>query len=621
MELPQRSREDVFLPAGSYRSWEQSLRSHTRLAEVRCLVVSAFDRSTRMHPFIYYDWYLVPCGPRSIAGAMRQAGLSKTRFVFQLWNPNIRPSQAQIEGAPLDMLLISSLQIHSASSYWLIEDAWKMGPHRPLIVAGGPKACYEPFDYFGLGPDGQIGADVVITGEEPVLLNLLTVLADFGGGQGTMLTAFHQARTAGALKKIPGLVYALDGHHDGQNLFNTGIQRLLCDLDELPMPASGFAVLEGPHRQTTLATNPIPLDQACRGRMVATILVTRGCKFHCHYCPIPAYNQRTIRRKSPQRVAEEFLDCRRQMNTRYFFGTDDNFFSDRKTALEIFEALDSAEYAGIPLGRQTRFLTESTVIDAYRNRDLFALARRAGLSALWLGVEDLAGELIRKGQSPDLTKALLAELIAHNISPRIMLMHHDAQPLHSSRHLAGLIDQIRFLFEAGAVGMQCTIASPALGSKWANEIFTRGLVYEEVGRQKVGDAQFDGNHVVACTRSDPWRIQLNLLRGYAAFYNPVNFARTLLARHKPFGEKRFLEQVRGITALVQTAWRLKGYLWRLWRGPIRRANGWPARFRRPGSPYLGLIESSSGTPRDEEIIPVDIASARALQPNCWATGK
>lgn len=42
-----------------------------------------------------------------------------------------------------------------------------------MILPGGPKAVYEPWDFFGLSPDDREGADVVVTGEEYVLLELL----------------------------------------------------------------------------------------------------------------------------------------------------------------------------------------------------------------------------------------------------------------------------------------------------------------------------------------------------------------------------------------------------------------------------------------------------------------
>ena len=544
-----------------------------------------------MLPFVHIDWFMVPCGPRSIAGALYDVGLQHTRLVYQLWNPKVRPSQAKIGGGDIDMLLVSSMQIHSLPSYRLIEDAWTMGQARPLIIAGGPKACYEPFNYFGLGADRKIGADVVVTGEEPVLLELLTVLADFGGGPGTMLAAFERARQAGALREIPGLVYSLDGRHDGRNLVNTGVQRLLRDLDDLPMPTSGFRTLEGPHRRAALAKEPIGLENACRGRMLATLLVTRGCKFRCHYCPIPAYNQRSFRHKSPQRMVDEFVDCNRHMNTRYFFGADDNFFNSRKLARELLEAMASTQVDGRPFRRRIRFLTESTVIDLYKNRDLLPLARDAGVACVWMGVEDLSARLIDKGQAPGMTEELFADMIANNISPMAMLMCHEDQPLRSPGKLTGLIDQARFLSKAGAVSLQCTVAMPALGSKWVNEAATSGTLYERVGGRRLTDAQNDGNHVVSAKRSDPWRLQLNLLGGYAAFYNPLNLLRALTFSKDSFDRKRIHYQLWGMIALARTAWRLRGHIWRLWRGPIEPYNGWPEGFRRPGSPYPDLIDS------------------------------
>lgn len=604
MELPQRKGEDRFLPAEQYRSLEQRIRAERGFADVRSLVISAFDRSTRMLPFVYMDWHMLPCGPRSIAGALHAVGLTKNRLVFQLWTPKLRPSLARIDGGPVDMLLVSAMKVHSAAAYGLIEDAWQAGDQRPLIIAGGPKAVYEPFDYFGLGPDGRIGADVVVTGEEPVLLELLSVLGDFGAGPGSMRSAFNRAREAGALGEIPGLVYQLDDRHDGLNLINTGPQRLLRDLDVLPLPSVGFRTLEPAHRRQTLAAAPLPLDRVCsRGSYIA-VLITRGCKFHCPYCPIPAYNMRTFRRKSPQRVVEEFIDCKQNLNARYFFGADDNLFNSRKYVQELLETIARTQLGGKALGRQIRLATESTVIDLYKNRDLLPLARhgRAGINAIWLGVEDLSGTLIDKGQGAEMISELFAEMRRHEILPMVMLMHFDDQPLYSRTKLVGLIDQIRFLRQAGAIGLQCTITSPAVGSKMYAETVENGQMFESVGGKKVEDRQIDGNHVIACTRSDAWRMQLNMLRGYAAFYNLPNLFRTLQIRSRREAKKAIALQIWGMIALTKTVWQLKGYLWRLWRGRIKRASGWPETYRRGGSPYPELIDGKqpADTVRQED---------------------
>ena len=422
LELARRPGEDRFLPAGRYRSLTEELRSKGELGEVRTLIVSAFDRSTRLMPFVFWDRIMVPCGARSIAAALHEAGMTRTRLAFQLWNPNVAPSRAQIDGGGIDMLLVSSLQLHSAAAYRVIEEVWGMGESRPLVIAGGPKAIFEPVDYFGLGRDGDVSADVVVTGEEPVLLELLSVLAAFGAGRGEMRNAFERAREAGALAEVPGLVYAQDGGRDGRHLVNTGVQRLLRDLDDLPLPSVGFKMLEPPHRRQTLSR--APMVPRFGKRAIVSLLLTRGCKFHCDFCPIPGYNQRSFRRKSPQRVIEEFIDCRRELDVRYFFGADDNFFNSRSVAEKMLEGMASTQFRGERLGKQIRFGTESTMIDLYRNRDLLPLAgpSSAGMAAIWLGVEDLSARLVDKGQTPEMTKELFADMLAQEISPMAMLM-------------------------------------------------------------------------------------------------------------------------------------------------------------------------------------------------------
>ena len=69
-----------------------------------------------------------------------------------------------------------------------------------------------------------------------------------------MRSAFLRARDSGALDDIPGLVYAR-GDREGvaEELVDTGIQRLLGDLDELPDPVLGYRLLEAPSRSATLS--------------------------------------------------------------------------------------------------------------------------------------------------------------------------------------------------------------------------------------------------------------------------------------------------------------------------------------------------------------------------------
>src|SRR5258708_1881688 len=78
---------------------------------------------------------------------------------------------------------------------------------RPLTIAGGPHAVYQPYEMFSANPADPTAPDVVVTGEEFVLLSLLEVILETRGQREPMRSAFARARDAGALDNIPGLIY------------------------------------------------------------------------------------------------------------------------------------------------------------------------------------------------------------------------------------------------------------------------------------------------------------------------------------------------------------------------------------------------------------------------------
>jgi len=252
MELNVRKGDDRFVPPGAYRELEASLsrRGH-ELSEIPAVVLSCFDSSTRMLPFVLYDKFMFPAGARTIAGALYQAGFVRTRAVFQLWNPNFRPSQARFDAKAPELLLLSTMQMHAERAYEAVRDAWTMGEDRPLILVGGPKAPHEPHHFWPLrGRHGQaIAPDAVITGEAYILLDLLNLLMGYRGNGRSMRAAFEHARKEGALQSVPGLVYLEPGATlEEPALIDTGLQRLVQHLDEMPHEVTGLGLLERPHR-------------------------------------------------------------------------------------------------------------------------------------------------------------------------------------------------------------------------------------------------------------------------------------------------------------------------------------------------------------------------------------
>jgi radical SAM superfamily enzyme YgiQ (UPF0313 family) len=611
MELAVRKGSDRFVKPGAYTALQARLRGRSStLAEVPTVVLSAFDRSTRLLPFVFYDSFMFPAGASAIANALHQAGFARTRAVFELWNPDFRPSRARLDGRTLEMLLISSMQIHSHRAYNAVREAWLLGDARPLIIAGGPKAIYEPYHFWPApGTRDPAVPDVVVTGEQYVLLELLDTLLEYRSVRGTMRSAFEQARSEGALETIPGLVYLAPGASAQEPaLIDTGLQRLVQDLDELPGEETALDLLEPPHRGPGLSPKPLEPARVGRCARIASLLVTQGCKFNCSYCPIPAVNQKSWRYRSPEALVRTIASIYERFHIKYFFGADDNFFNRRETAEAFLTAMARSTAAGVPFRERIRFATEATQFDTYRNRDLLPLARDAGVHALWFGIEDLTATLINKGQKPTQTIELFRLLDKHKISPMAMMMFHAGQPYNTPGALYGLYNQIKFLRKAGAVSVQCTVHSPAVGTREQEATYARGGVLRSIGSYVIPESRYDGNHVVIVAGEAAWKRQIKLLGGYAAFYNPANFVRALKRDGSPLRRRRIRYQLAGMAAIIWTAAKTMPYILRLMTGkPSYRTDA--------GATTIEIRHPDQAFPRWPTTLKKDRLIARGTQMN------
>lgn len=603
MELPRRSRGDELLKPGEMLALRSRLRQLAGRHDLATVIACAFDHRTRMLPFIYADKRMAPAGVRAVGSAMADAGFLKTRIVLQQWNRNFQPNRMRLDGRVPDLFMVSSMQIHSAQCRALIQDACRIDPaHRPLIIAGGPKTIYEPWDVFNVHPTQAGGADVAVTGEEYVLLSLLEVLLATRAPGESMRSAFMRAREDGALDEIPGLVYA-NGAPDGpaEELVDTGIQRLLGDLDELPHPVHGYRLLEAPGNSPELASAALAPGKVSRYSPVGSLVLTFGCKFACPYCPIPAYNQRQHRVKSGERIADEFEQLNAQFGIRHFFGADDNFFNDEQRTLGILETLARRRKDGREFRQRFRWGTEVTVHDTLRLRQHLPLARKAGIRALWLGVEDMTATLVKKGQDADKTSEAFGLLRRHGICAMPMMMHHDSQPLVSRGSNYGLLNQVRLLRKAGAISLQVLMMTPATGSRLYQESFTSGLTYASAAGRVIEQHMMDANYVVASNHPKPWLKQLNIMAAYLYFYNPLRLAWALVRPKSKLYLADAIMQLIGMWGTAHTIRRTLGWALRLKRGPIvrrtaaptspipmRSADGQPASHALPGTPHSGL---------------------------------
>jgi len=597
MELPRR-KGDELLKGGEMTDIRRRLRRIAAASDVSTVIACAFDHRTRMLPFIVADMRMVPAGVRAIGSEMVEAGLTKTRIVLKQWNRHFRPSQMQLDGRLPDIFMISAMQLHWASCREMLRDVCLIEPtRRPLVIVGGPKAIYEPWDVFSPDPADPFTADVAVTGEAYVLLRMLEVVLS-GRSQGeSVRSAFLRARDGGMLDEVLGLVYARGDGPVPEELIDTGIQRLLGDLDEQAGPVSGFGMLEAPSRKATLASQPLPASKIHWRSPIGSLVMTLGCKFRCQYCPIPAYNQRQYRLKSGERIAEEIWDLYQTYGIRNYFGADDNFFNDHERTLSIAETLASSQVGGVALRRRARIGTEVTVHDTLKMAEHLPLIRKAGIRALWIGVEDMSGALVRKGQDAEDTSEAFRLLRRLGICPMPMMMHHDGQKLITRGDESGLLNQIHLLREAGAGTVQVLMITPSPGSKIFDETHTSGMVYESVGNKRVEEYLIDGNYVIASHDPQPWRKQLNILAGYVFFYNPIALLFKLLSTNTRLKSAHIGFQLFGMWGLLYTIRRTFTWPLRLMFCPIKRRTAPPTSHIPMRSPAGGRAgHAIPGTP-------------------------
>lgn len=611
MELPIRAKGQILLAPGEMTALRQRIRAMAPKHDLASVIACAFDHRTRILPFIYADMRMPPAGVRAIGSALVDVGFPKTRIVLQQWNRHFKPSAMRLDGRIPDLFLVSSMHLHGSECDKLIQDAQRIEPsRRPLIIVGGPRMMYEPWLAFGHDPQHPWGADVAVTGEEFVFLSLLEVLLSLRAGGESMRSVFARAKESGALDEIPGLVYGRSTRRDGlaEELIDTGVQRLLGDMDELPHPVLGYQLLEPPGRRETLVSQALNPRGVRRNSAVSSLVLTQGCKFRCQYCPIPAYNQRQQRGKSGERIADEMGRIISNYGISFFFGADDNFFNDTKRTMEIAEALARKTAERKRPHCKILYGTEATVHDTIRMQEHLPVIRRSGLAAVWMGVEDLTGTLVKKGQNESKTLESFRLLRASGIAPIPMMMHHDSQPLVTWKDNYGLINQIKTLRKAGALYTQVLMLTPAPGSKWYEDTYTSGLAFDSVNGRKLEPHIVDGNYVVASKHPRPWLKQLNLLIAYFYFFNPLRMLVAMFwsssrlpladADTRPADEiarytlsqkitrPMFLKlrahlldaavQMVGMIGLFHTFRRTILWAWQLWRADIRPSTKAPA---------------------------------------------
>lgn len=142
-------------------------------------------------------------------------------------------------------------------------------------------------------------------------------------------------------------------------------------------------------RYTSTNTATLPITDPARPGFdrrdyppLGLVQFSRGCRYSCEFCSVHAFHGQTIRTKT-------VADCAAEVGgrpERLLFFVDDNLFSDRDAARELFEAL---------VGKGKRWVCQISM-DVARDRELLALMRRAGCLMVLIGFESLDADNLRQ---------------------------------------------------------------------------------------------------------------------------------------------------------------------------------------------------------------------------------
>ncbi len=132
-----------------------------------------------------------------------------------------------------------------------------------------------------------------------------------------------------------------------------------------------------------LARFPIPkLNQNHTPFHVTPIFCTRGCPYSCEFCSVTGLFGKKFRHRKVKDILAE-IESR---NSKKFFFLDDNINGDVKFATELFTALSDMKI---------RWVGQASLSLA-RNQSLLKLAKRSGCVGLFVGLESVSSENLKK---------------------------------------------------------------------------------------------------------------------------------------------------------------------------------------------------------------------------------
>ena len=202
-----------------------------------------------------------------------------------------------------------------------------------------------------------------------------------------LLSRLDQGRSA---EDLPGISCIRDGtiRHNPEP-----------DPPEVPRTIPDVSLIEG-------------FEEATKGwgklRIINTLQTTRGCRFRCKFCPTLKLFQGRYRSRPVDAVIEDIKE--RKKYGRLFFVVDNEFFSNKETTRTLLERLIE-EDLGVWFCVFARH-------EIGRDPEMLALAKRAGVNVMIVGVESLRNGSLgtyNKEQTTDDVMQSLEAMRSHGI--------------------------------------------------------------------------------------------------------------------------------------------------------------------------------------------------------------
>ena len=304
-----------------------------------------FDRKQvrKMQPY-------PPLGTLYAAGVLRDRGISVALFDSMLSDPEENFGRALRRHQPkivvvyednFNFLSKMCLTRMRKVAFSLAEKAKAAGA---ITVVNGSDPTDHVVDYL------DHGFDYVLAGEaEWILLDLVEYLLGLSQCD---------------LEAIAGLAY-LDPLT--RELIRTSPQKLMTDLDTLPLPAWDMIEADGYRNAWRKVHGFFSLNMAA----------SRGCPYHCNWCAKPIYGT-SYNARSPHKVAEEMRFLKDRLSPDRLWFADD-IFALKPNWTEHFAAAVKDLDATIPFKMQSR----ADLMTPERVRSL----RKAGCMEVWMGAE------------------------------------------------------------------------------------------------------------------------------------------------------------------------------------------------------------------------------------------